>query len=382
MKDFRTSEIVRGRVEKFMDRFARKAWEPFYKNEKGFSKNAPAHDRFVDGKGDTFTSAWEVLDKSSGLFRSTLVRNADLLPKGPAHISPPFGCDIAENNSNWAPFEHDRIIEIISSDSVTSVADAMVKATAFLGAISKSMPYGKRRFLFRGQSNIKHELIPRLGRILKEKIKDGSFSPPADPLKVTDIELKDLESFQAAWNSLNKDEIDEFIVSKYTDDTSGWWVLMQHFADAHGNGTRMLDVTSSLHFALLFACVKWETGKVDTKTDGIVYLFNESGNFAVNDYLGETPPISVDFYTTTHDTPQLVFNPPHNERSKAQGGGFIWWPKFWEPLDSQIFYLRIPKDNKIQIARELLAFGTGPKEAVRGKKGLDNEAALRKIVDS
>ena len=72
-------------------------------------------------------------------------------------------------------------------------------------------------------------------------------------------------------------------------------------------------------------------------------------------------------------------NPTHNERSKAQGGAFIWWPRFWEeyPASRSLAYLRLPAEHKEAIARELLAFGVGPKEAVRGRKGLENERALR-----
>lgn len=382
MKDFKTSEGVQ-RVVEFMDKLARKAWEPFHKDEDGFPKNTPANQQYYDYQQNLITPLWEVLAKSSGSFSAALRRNDNILPHQSTPSTAPHGYNIAEEGSNWRMFEFDKIIEIIKSNSISSVADATVKTTAYLKTIAGSMGHGEKRFLFRGQSNIDHELIPRLGRLIREGVNNGKTSEPSDPLVVTDIEKQNLEDFQKNWDGIDRDEIDEIIYKNNDLNDYSWWVLMQHYADGFGDGTRLLDVTSSLLFALLFACIKWESGLVDDaddSSDGIIYFFVEGQNCRVVDYATSSCPAADSAFNTEVDISYMVFNPPHNERSKAQSGGFIWWPKFWTPLTHNLPYLRIPKEHKRDIVKELLALGVGPKEAVRGSKGQANEKALRDSI--
>ena len=378
MKEFKTLEAA-NRVARFVEKLGRKGWEPFYNDEKGFPKTTNAKLPFYDYNRNLIRPLFEVIKKSAGEFQALLGGNAHLLPNQGNPKKAPHGVDIATIDG-WIDFEYNKIIDIIGSNSVTSVADATVKTTAYLQIVSQGVGSGKKRYLFRGQSNINHTLIPRLGRVMANEIKSSKINSPRNSQVVSDKELKDLEDFQKNWFLLKKDELDAFSASKYSADDAGWWVLMQHYADQFGNGTRMLDVTTSLLFALLFACVKWDTGEIDDSVDGIVYFFIEGHHSAVVDYLDKAPPVASDLFTTDHTLENMMFNPPHNERSKAQSGGFIWWPKFWEPLQSGLTYLRIPKENKLSIAKELLAFGVGPKEAVRGEKGKQNEKKLRSLI--
>ena len=129
-----------------------------------------------------------------------------------------------------------------------------------------------------------------------------------------------------------------------------------------------------------FSSVNRETGDNDHTTDALLYIYVEGQNCVFSDYTKHITPPLHEIFTAQHDIKHMVLNPPHNERSKAQGGSFIWWPKFWEPITDGLPYLRIPKENKKNIAKELLAFGVGPKEAVRGEKGLTNEKILRALI--
>ena len=385
MKKFKTRSAV-DRTQKFLDHVARAAWEPYHKTDKiepDYPHDTPTHTTIFDLQNKPVNPLWRAFDFSMGIFRSLLIRAGGNLPDS-AGSQPPHGTDIAAPDSNWSMFERELTLDIVASDSVSSLADAVVKASAHLDIMVKASSHGNDRYFFRGQSNIEYDLLPRLGRLVRDDIKSGG-TPPSTTANATQLELEALESFQRQWPFDDVDEIDKSTVLNADD--PAWWVLMQHYAAGHCDGTRMLDVTSSLLFGLLFACVNWETGLTTdsqgNETDGVLYLFHESGNHVVDDFLVKPAPDAGSFFQNTHGSQldhllRMVFNPPHNERSKAQSGGFIWWPKFWEPhCDNALPFLRIPKENKASIAAELLSFGVGPKEAVRGDRGLRNEKNLR-----
>ena len=152
---------------------------------------------------------------------------------------------------------------------------------------------------------------------------------------------------------------------------------MQHYD--RGEGTRLLDLTTSLMAALLFACVDWESGTIDASADGVIYLWPAGNNTNVDDFLLRSMPDTAEALFSQHpDAPHQILNPPHNERSKAQSGAFMWWPRFWEDAPyPEPYYLRVVASAKGDIVSDLLSMGFGPKEAVRGKKGLENERSLR-----
>ncbi len=293
----------------------------------------------------------------------------------------PRGFDLAEAGSSWTQFEYEQLFDILISNEIVSIADAMVKTTAHLRKIRNTMVGNQQRYLFRGQTDIKNRLRPRLGRYLHKEIEAQRAKPPSDPLKTTALELKAFEDFQKAWPVATADELDKWAAGSLPPYSAVWWMLMQHYADAGGgHGTRLLDVTTSLLFGLLFACVEWDTGTIDENTDGVVYLFSEGHNAIVCDFLIDGLPSAHELFCVPHVVLHMVFNPPHNERSKAQSGGFLWWPDFWNEIGQGVPYLRIPGGYKERIARELLSFGVGPKEAVRGSKGLENERNLRRAL--
>ena len=328
MKSFKTKQGAE-RIQKFIDHISRKIWQPYRRDEEGFPENTPANQLYLDPKGNTFNKLWEVISKSSSSLQGTLTRNSHLLPNEQEIIKAPKGFDIAQENSGWQTFEFDSLVNIAASNSITSVSDATIKTSAYLSTIAGATN-GNKRYLFRGQSNISYELKPRLGRLLSDKIKEGTAIIPENPLKVTPDELTALEIFKDAWSSVDKDPLNELIAKDFDDEHIGWWVMMQHFAEVSGDGTRMLDVTSNLLVALFFACVSWNDGLVDDRYDGVLYFFMEGHGSAVDDFSERRMPKHFELFDAQHDIPHMIFNPPHNERSKAQGGAFIWWPKFWE----------------------------------------------------
>ena len=292
-------------------------------------------------------------------------------------VEPPRGIDVDEEN--WSAFARQELVDMIGRNDICSVADAFLKTTALLRALPSS--YGHQRFLFRGQRNIAWRLLPRKAR----KLLAAGWTPPTqhlDERKLTCTlpeELESLAAFRRSWRTLEGvEDVDR--EKQLADDHPEWWFLMQHY-DA-GGGTRLLDATTSLTAALLFACVNWSTGAVDDTTDGIVYLWKEGTNANIDDFLLRRMPSTAEgLFSGYQDATVHIFNPPPNERSKAQSGAFLWWPRFWDDLPSGApYYLRIVASAKREIVRDLLSMGFGPKEAVRGVKGLENERSLRSQV--
>lgn len=297
--------------------------------------------------------------------------------------APPRGADIdvRKNGSGFRAFSTDRIAQLTISNGIESLADAFVKGTATLEEIAKTVGDGTGGFLFRGQRNIEWPLVPTLGRN-RDFLQFLDGNGEQELLKmgksmVSSFEIEALSQFKKQWPNLaSVDPIDRG--ADIPEDDAAWWFRMQHY-DENAVGTRLLDVTSSIPAALLFACLDWSTGLVDDETDGVLYLFSEGMNAVTLDLNREPFPFTTDnLFHGFHDVaPVHVLNPPHNERSKAQYGSFIWWPKFWEELPSQIFYLRVPKERKRYIAAELLKTNFGPKDIVRGEMGRINELNLR-----
>ena len=382
MKYFKTRQGA-NRIQQFIDHLSRKVYEPFRKDENGFSEATPFNDTYYNREKKQLNKTWEVASDSAGILQSAIAHNQTLLEEERTVENAPIGQNIAAAGIGWQQFEFDAIVNVVSSNSITSVTDATVKVSAYLKTIAASTQ-GKKRYLFRGQSDISWELKPKLGRLLSDTIKADPSKKPESFNKVTPAELKDLENFISAWQAKDDhDELDALLASKFDNNHMGWWVLMQHFTNVTGEGTRMLDVTSNLLVALYFACVNWNDGRVNTSKDGVLYFFMEGQGCVVDDYSKqEILPTNKELFNAKDNIPVMIFNPPHNERSKAQGGSFIWWPKFWEQPEATVSYLKIPKEYKLAIASELLAFGVGPKEIVRGDEGLKSEINLREQIQT
>lgn len=315
----------------------------------------------------------------------TALRNASSdLPRREASVrpKPPRGADTdtGQSGNGWRPFTVDRLARLVISRDISSVAEAFLKATPVLEAIRETVSDSSSGFVFRGQRNIEWDLVPTLGRnpALQDYVSttDPNEFVEGRQTKTSSFELDAIQDFRNRWDHIEHiDPIDKRD-PRSADDPS-WWFRMQHY-DENGPGTRLLDVTSSIPAALLFACLNWDTGLVDDSTDGVIYLFNEGGNAILEDFSDPSKNFIADeLFTGFADVPVYFLNPPHNERSKAQAGAFLWWPKFWEPFPGQILYLRVPKESKKEIVKELLLLNFGPKDVVRGEKGLVNERRLR-----
>lgn len=374
MEKFKDKAAVE-RTQQFLDKLARRAWEPFHNNKSGFAENTLANAPYYDQHDKPLTKLWQVLSGAMGSFCAAIKTGEAVLPPAVVRTSAPYGADIGADPS-WAPFEYEEVCDIVASDAFTSVADATVKATAHLAPLTSSTQ-GHGRYAFRGQENITWPLISRKGREVRTLLEKDQWAVPTNPGRVTSVETDALSAFKSSWPPDDVDKLDN--IDLLPADDAAWWGRMQHYDT--GAGTRLVDVTSSLFFGLLFACVRWSDGTIADATDdedGIVYVFYESGNYQVDDFALRAPANTTDFFNSQyHGVGYMAFNPPHNERSKAQGGCYLWWPRFWEPRTEDLHYFRIPKEAKRRIARELLAFGVGPKEAVRGRKGLENESRLR-----
>lgn len=318
------------------------------------------------------------ISSAAGDFYNQLLLGSKELPQEEISntVQPPFGKDA--DNRDWSVFARNELIEMLGRNDVRSIADAFLKTKSLLRRLQSAGTGGQQRFLFRGQRDISWSLLPRKGRALLDAGWQPPLSQPTDR-KRTEIlpeELESLAIFRNQWDSLDTIE-DEDRQKTLPPDHPEWWFRMQHYDP--GDGTRLLDLTTSLTAALLFASVDWSSGKIDTSTDGIIYLWPEGQNGNVDDFLIHRMPKTADGLFSNHpDAPRFILNPPHNERSKAQSGAFLWWPKFWEePPYQSPFFLRVPSDAKTDIVRDLLSMGFGPKEAVRGIDGLKNEQLLR-----
>ena len=296
----------------------------------------------------------------------------------PKSGNPPIGQDA--DGPDWGQFARRELVDMLAREDVRSVADAFVKATPILRVLET---VGHPNYVFRGHRDISWRLLPRKGRALI----DSGWTPPyPDEIlsvrrltKVLPEELTALKAFQHQWDSnRDVDELDR--LKELPADHAEWWFRMQHYDK--GDGTRLLDLTTSLTSALLFACVNWSTGEVDDSTDGAIYFWAAGTNANIDDFLlKDLPKTAEKLFTDYTDAPRFILNPPHNERSKAQSGSFIWWPRFWEnPPYGGPHYLRISADAKSSIVRDLLCMGFGPKDAVRGTQGLRNEQLLRSRV--
>lgn len=351
---FESQGQIRTRVWPFLDELARRAW---------------------DRDGLTQERKKAVATAAGTLYSEILAASVDLDPETPARQTPPRGINV--DDDNWSQFARAELVDMIGRSDIRSVADAFLKTKSLLRKLQETST-GHKHFLFRGQRDITWTLLPRKARALL----DAGWTPPEQHLcnrKLTRTlpeELASLAEFRKTWGTLEGvEDIDR--EKPLPDNHPEWWFRMQHYDT--GDGTRLLDVTTSLTAALLFACVNWASGVIDDSTDGVIYLWAEGNNANVDDFLLKPIPETAEELFSQHpDAPRYILNPPHNERSKAQSGAFLWWPRFWEdPPYGAPYYLRVVATAKSDIVSDLLSMGFGPKEAVRGIKGLENERSLR-----
>jgi FRG domain len=261
----------------------------------------------------------------------------------------------------WIDFAYNELLEFNArgDEYICSTTEALIKCNS----IKRLFDGFKTPLYFRGEHNFGWELIPRLGR-------QQNFDwTKEDPNKVTKLELELVKKFQDSVKTDKKLSEKIFGLSPILDDNNpGWWSIMQHYDDL--NGTRMLDVTSSIFCSLYFACANWD-GTIDNSVDGKLYMFP----YALGRGETETPErirgqlvgaedelqnnITDYFSIEKHiEIPRFRKSPIRNDRVISQDGLFVWQAKFNEPLSTfQIFPFRVHRDFKKSIIAELDAMG-------------------------
>jgi len=284
------------------------------------------------------------------------------------------GMDIGdEHHGGWFNSIFKHINEIFTTTGISSLTDAVVISNALI-SLEDRLP--DHQVFFRGEHKIGYPLLSSIGRTQTE----NTFSNE-EYSNITKVELNAIKQFQDDCLSgvIELKEEDKEKVKNLDKNSSMWLILMQHY-DNNGNGTRLLDITPSIFIALYFACVKWD-GSIDEEEDGILYLLDPRWLRVrhIRAYSDKTMPweeiesITIDdFFEITDDTldvSRVLSTNQKNERLKAQNGHFIWHPKFNLPLEQGLFYMRVNKEAKKIIAKELLIFGINPRELIQGSDG-------------
>lgn len=146
-----------------------------------------------------------------------------------------------------------------------------------------------------------------------------------------------------------------------------WLPIMQHYDEEFG--TRLLDISSSIYTGLYFACISWD-GYIDTKHDGILYLFLRGGvGLTARGFYYDREPDDFDpefddvaprvvtksFYDWEHpDFFRIYKSSSASPREIAQDGWFLVRGDLENPPQfGQGFKFRIPAGAKERIARQL-----------------------------
>lgn len=252
---------------------------------------------------------------------------------------------------------------------IASCAEALVKCHGVKRTLDK---FGSPMF-FRGEHRFGWELLPRFAR-------KNTGPTIENPLRVTPQELDAVRRFQ-------QDVLGDTDKSKeiFGDgptlgmEDAGWWHLMQHYDDV--DGTRMIDVTTSIFCALYFACANWD-GSVDESVDGKFYMFpyppgredtpnpercSKTGLLSGEE--DETQLTLEEYFTVEgrDEIPRFRRAIYRNDRVLAQDGYFVWQPMFMSSLRTfQICPFRIYRGAKQEIIAELASIGY-TRERILGK---------------
>lgn len=301
----------------------------------------------------------------------TLIRNLedDNKPNTQAHK----GMDLGDEQKGWTTSIFRHINKIFTTTGISSLTDAVVMSNALI-SLEDRLP--DHQVFFRGEHKIGYPLLSSIGRTqIGNTFNDEEYS------NITQIELSAIKKFQkdCLFGAIELKDEDREKVKNLDINSSMWLILMQHY-DNKNNGTRLLDITPSIFIALYFACVKWD-GSINEDDDGILYLLDPRWLKVrhIREYSDKTMPweeiegVSVDSFfeitDNTLDVGRVLSTNQKNERLKAQNGHFIWHPKFNLPLEHGLFYMRVNKEAKKAIAKELLIFGINPRELIQGSDG-------------
>jgi len=301
------------------------------------------------------------------------VIKAELLP-------PKIGRAIPVDD-NWLPLVYDELYNFnkYGAAYISSCSEALLKSHGIINPFyANNVTRGK--IYYRGEHNCGWKLISRLGR------KAGAQPIDDYLLNTSAKEIELLRAFQEKVRGATglKDEVFNSGDILSVEDP-GWWAIMQHYDGE--NGTRMIDLTSSIFCALYFACADWD-GSIDCGSHGKLYLFAKSFgrgetntpdlHRGINIGPDDKRQTSVEDYFTVDDHVDIArfrCSPEpergKNERLIAQDGFFTWQPKYHEPLNTDVGYFEfyVHKDAKKQILRELYSIGYTAERIVRGEKG-------------
>lgn len=248
----------------------------------------------------------------------------------------------------------------MGDEYICSTMEAVVKCHG----VKKIYDQYSTECYFRGEHQFGWELKSRLGRKLQIDWSENDAS------KVTVAEIDFLRKFQD--RCANDQVLNRKVFGRHglflPLEHPGWWSLMQHYDEL--NGTRMIDITSSLYCALFFACVDWD-GAVNESLDGKLYMFpyqpgtdkydtlhNENRRHSRSQHQALATIETYFDVDSDSDWPCFRESPVRNDRALSQDGYFVWQARFDNPLKTvQVFPFRVHRAFKNSILKELSAMG-------------------------
>jgi len=285
-------------------------------------------------------------------------------------------------NAGWHKLAMEHLVDTFGRfgmDAVGCVAEAVMYANAF------GEKFDAQELYYRGEHRYGHELRSQAERNMVDK--------HAGEAGITTREIEELRRFQdqvAAdpdkYSAISSDPI-------LNDENHPRWLpVMQHYDDDFG--TRLLDISTSIHAGLYFACISWD-GEINTDIDGVLYvLIGGNPGMTVRGYYHEVipevfdpeyddvAPESVEDSFKDWEAPtvfRIYKSGTMSERELAQDGLFLVKGSFDEgPGFGQSFKFRVPAEAKQRIARELWRAGYTPRRIVRGPKGESGHVKLAK----
>jgi hypothetical protein len=267
---------------------------------------------------------------------------------------------VPELPSSWRAIIDNEIFDLgrFGESVINSCAEAIVKCHGLKRAFDN---FASPMF-FRGEHRFGWALLPKFARSRDIQIKDIR--------KITDEEIQSMEDFQKRVSSCSdlKREIfgERDVLAPYS---AAWWSIKQHYDET--DGTRMLDLTTSLFCALYFGCADWD-GTVDETVDGRLYFFPQQPGRDDNPNPKRRRGVLVDgedqrqdhwknYFTIEDgdDLPRFRISQIPNDRVVSQDGYFIWQPDFTKPVlpFGQNYAFRIHREAKKDILAELAAAG-------------------------
>lgn len=200
-----------------------------------------------------------------------------------------------------------------------------IESVSSLLSIKEHLLYAHPRWLFRGHSDSKYELLPGLGRLFKN-------DPAQDLVKLKKMEMDSFAEFKLSSYSILREHNAYYLLA-----------VAQH----HGLITRLLDWSASALAALFFAVEK----ESSFDKDGALFAY--------------MPPRKFNFYANKQANPFEIENddfisvPFLSDRIKAQQGYFQVFgePTIPFPEVADLYKFRVVASCKEKIKEELALLG-------------------------